>query len=146
MTTEGYLKDSAQNLLRLTLAALTKMPVGRGEYRTRVYQALMLASQLGYQTGVAEGMTDKGAPIIDAVINLPTGMVRFRMPYYLGAGEYQDPAIQAIVIGEFLASPVTAGAPLMHNGSGCCVHCYNAGTKSANYCGDTRCKCHERRG
>jgi len=146
VTYDDFLRGNAQKLLCLTLAAIEKEPGPHGAYKSRVYQIMMLASDLGYQTGFIQMLTDSGAPVITAVIHLPTGIIMFRMPWFLGAIGKHDAPQQKAAITEYLALPITGGAPTLHNGSNCCVTCVVIGPGVRKRCGDTQCKCHKRRG
>lgn len=145
VTYDAFLKGNAQRLLAITLADIGDRPQRHSQYVSRVYQCMTLATDLGYQTGFIQMLADSGAPVITAVIHLPTGIIRFRVPWFLGALGVQGPEEQSAAIREYVALPITGGAPVLHNGSNCCVTCIVIGPGMRRRCADTECRCHKRR-
>lgn len=110
-----YLSGTAKILLRNTLEKLATQQRDSEHYVARVYQALMLAHDAGFRTGVAIEFTDASAHVVEAVIQLPTDIVTFRMPFFLGTIATRTEETQAKAIQQFLAEPpmrgVMDGAP-----------------------------------
>lgn len=104
-----YLPISAAILLRVTLEKLAGQEIGSEHYTSRVYQALMMANDAGFKTGVAVESTSEGTNVVTAVIQLPSDIVTFRMPFFLGTihGHTRETDVKAIQ--SYLDTDPTAG-------------------------------------
>ena len=128
-----------------SLAQLTREPFGRGKYRGLVYSALLSANTIGYNTGVALVKTDGDASVVDAVIALPTDVVKFRLPWFIGSLAGGSPELETRAITEYLSQSVHGTLPFQRDPNRCCTRCHVWETKEGSYCHNTRCHCHKRR-
>lgn len=98
-----FLPLTAAMLLRITLEKLATQQPGTEHYSARVYQALLMAHDAGFKTGVAIEFTDGGAHVVIAVIQLPTDIITFRMPFFLGTIEGHTAETRTKAIKSYLS-------------------------------------------
>jgi hypothetical protein len=137
-----FLSGTAEVLLRMTLDKLSKQKPGSDHYVARVYQALLMAHDAGFKTGVAIEFIDAAEHQVIAVIQLPHGIATFRMEMFVDAANIPSLENRDDVIERFLAVHPDMVGMRGDPYNGHCRACYSFKGHFGGECVEPECPCH----